>query len=42
VTEGGVDEVDVFHRIPGIDDARIEEIFTREVPAFLVRISRSG
>jgi hypothetical protein len=36
VTEGGVDEAGVFHKIPGIDDARLEEIFAREVLAFLV------
>jgi hypothetical protein len=31
VTEGGVDEAGVFHKIPGIDDTRLEEIFAREV-----------
>ncbi len=32
----GVDEAGVFHRIPGIDDARLEEIFGREVLRLLV------
>jgi hypothetical protein len=36
VTEGGVDEAGVFHRLPGIDDARLEGLFAREVLAFLV------
>jgi len=36
VTEGGVDEAGVFHKIPRIDDSRLEEIFAREVLAFLV------
>ena len=35
-TEGGVDEAGVFHKIPRIDDARLAEIFAREVLAFLV------
>jgi hypothetical protein len=34
--EGGVDKAGVFHQIPGIDDARLAEIFAREVLAFLV------
>jgi ribosomal protein S27E len=37
VTEGGVDEAGVFHKIPGIDDSRLAEIFAREVLADLVR-----
>jgi hypothetical protein len=37
VTEGGVDEAGVFHKIPRIDDSRLAEIFAREVPAMLVR-----
>jgi len=37
VTEGGVDDAGVFHRIPRIDDARLEEIFAREMLAMLVR-----
>jgi hypothetical protein len=36
VTEGGVDEAGVFHKIPRIDDSRLVEIFAREVLAFLV------
>jgi len=36
VTEGGVDEAGVFHRIPRIDDSRLVEVFSREVLAFLV------
>ena len=37
VTEGGVDEAGVFHKIPRIDDSRLAEIFAREVLADLVR-----
>jgi len=37
VTEGGVDEAGVFHKIPRIDDSRLAEIFVREVLAMLVR-----
>jgi hypothetical protein len=37
VTEGGVDEAGVFHKIPRIDDSRLTEIFAREVLAMLVR-----
>jgi hypothetical protein len=37
VTEGGVDRAGVFHKIPRIDDSRLEEIFAREVLADLVR-----
>jgi hypothetical protein len=36
VTEGGVDEAGVFHKIPRIDDSRLAEIFAREVLTFLV------
>ena len=31
-----MDEAGVFHKLPGIDDARLAEIFAREVLAFLV------
>jgi hypothetical protein len=37
VTEGGVDEAGVFHKIPRIDDVRLAEFFAREVLAMLVR-----
>ena len=37
LTEGGVDEAGVFHKIPRIDDVRLAEIFAREVLEFLVR-----
>ena len=37
VTEGGVDEADVFQKILRIDDSRLAEIFAREVLAMLVR-----
>ena len=37
VTEGGVDEAGVFHKIPRIDDSRLAEIFAREVLGMLVR-----
>jgi len=36
VTEGGVDEAGVFHKIPRIDDSRLVELFAREVLGFLV------
>ncbi|MGB9005907.1 MAG: transposase, partial [Candidatus Aminicenantales bacterium] len=36
VTEGGVDEAGVFHKIPHIDDTRLAALFAREVLAFLV------
>jgi hypothetical protein len=36
VTEGGADEAGVFHKIPRIDDARLVDVFTREVLAYLV------
>jgi hypothetical protein len=35
-TEGGLDPAGVFHNIPRIDDARLAEIFAREVLSFLV------
>ena len=37
VTEGGVDEAGLFHKIPRIDDSGLAEIFGREVLADLVR-----
>ena len=36
MTEGGVDEAGVFHKLPRLDDLRWTEIFGREVLAFLV------
>jgi hypothetical protein len=36
VTEGGVDGAGVFHRIARIDDARLVDVFAREILAFLV------
>jgi hypothetical protein len=36
VTEGGVDRAGIFHRIPHLDDARLAEIFAREVLRLLV------
>ena len=36
LTEGGVDWVGIFHRLPRLDDARLAEIFGREVLALLV------
>jgi hypothetical protein len=36
VTEGGVDETGIFHKIPRIDDSRLAELFAREVLRFLV------
>jgi len=36
VTEGGVDEAGVFHKIPRIDDSRLAEIFAWEVLSLLV------
>jgi hypothetical protein len=36
VTEGGLDEAGVFHKIPRIEDVRLAEFFAREVLAFLV------
>jgi hypothetical protein len=35
-TEGGLAPAGVFHEIPRIDDARLAEIFAREVLSFLV------
>jgi hypothetical protein len=37
VTEGGVDEAGIFHKIPRLDDSRLAELFAREVLADLVR-----
>ena len=37
VTEGGVDEKSVFHKIPRIDDSRLADIFAGEVLSMLVR-----
>jgi hypothetical protein len=37
MTEGGVDAVGVFHQVSSFDDARLAEIFAREVLADLVR-----
>ncbi|MDH4272539.1 MAG: transposase [Candidatus Aminicenantes bacterium] len=37
LTEGGVDEAGLFHKIPRIDDTRLAELFAREVLADLVR-----
>ena len=36
VTEGGVDEAGIFHKVPRIDDSRLTELFGREVLGFLV------
>ncbi|MDH4271902.1 MAG: transposase [Candidatus Aminicenantes bacterium] len=36
VTEGGVDGAGIFHRIPCLDDARLADIFAREVLGFLI------
>jgi hypothetical protein len=36
VTEGGVERAGIFHRLPRLDDARLAEIFAREVLALLV------
>jgi hypothetical protein len=36
VTEGGVDEAGVFHKISRIDDSRLAELLAREVLGFLV------
>ena len=36
LTEGGVDRAGIFHRLPRLDDARLAEIFGREVLALLV------
>ena len=37
MTEGGVDEAGIFHKIPRIDDSQLAELFAREVLADLVR-----
>jgi len=37
VTEGGMDKAGLFHKIPRMDDSRLEEIFAWEVLHFLVR-----
>jgi len=37
VTEGGLDETGVFHKVPRIDDSRLTDLFAREVLADLVR-----
>jgi len=37
VTEGGVDEAGIFHRVSSFDDGRLVEVFAREVLGFLVR-----
>jgi hypothetical protein len=37
VTEGGMDEASLFHKVPRIDDSPLAEIFAREVLADLVR-----
>jgi hypothetical protein len=37
VTEGGVDETGVFHKVPRIDDSRLTDLFAREVLTDLVR-----
>jgi len=36
VTEGGVDRACTFHRIPRLDDARLADVFAREVLRLLV------
>jgi hypothetical protein len=36
VTEGGVDEAGLFHKIPRFDDSRLAQLFAREVLADLV------
>jgi len=36
VTEGGVDEAGLFHKVPRIDDSRLAKLFGREVLADLV------
>jgi len=37
VTEGGVDEAGAFHKIPQIDDSRLDELFARKLLSDLVR-----
>jgi ribosomal protein S27E len=36
VTEGGVDRTGTFHRIPRLDDARLADVFAREVLRLLI------
>jgi len=36
VTEGGVDETGLFHKVPRIDDSRLASLFAREVLSNLV------
>ncbi len=36
VTEGGVDEASLFHKVPRVDDSRLAELFAREVLTDLV------
>jgi len=36
VTEGGVDQAAIFHKVPRLDDSRLAELFAREVLGFLV------
>ena len=31
VTEGGVDQAGLFHKVPRFNDSRLAEIFTREL-----------
>jgi hypothetical protein len=38
VTEGGVDEAGIFHKVFRIDDSRLVELFAREVLGFLVHM----
>jgi hypothetical protein len=38
VTEGGVDEAGIFHKVSRIDDSRLVELFAREVLGFLVHM----
>ncbi len=38
VTEGGVDEAGIFHKVPRIDDSRLAELFAREVLTTLVHM----
>lgn len=33
LTEGGVDQAGLFHKVPRIDDSRLTELFAREVLA---------
>ncbi len=38
ITEGGVDEAGLFHKVSRIDDSRLASLFAREVLTDLVRI----